>query len=191
MVSKTTKDGAMFPPYKRMAVDSLIPYARNSRTHSEAQVAQIAASIKEFGFTNPVLTDGENGIIAGHGRVLAAQELGMKDIPVIELGHLTDAQRKAYVLADNKLALNAGWDYDLLRTELAELDDAGFDLTLIGFSETELSSVAGDVKEQESDSELSSGMEYRIIVDCRDENQQTELLDRFDREGLTCRPLIS
>lgn len=191
MVSKTTKDGAMFPPYKRMAVDSLIPYARNSRTHSEAQVAQIAASIKEFGFTNPVLTDGENGIIAGHGRVLAARELGMKDVPVIELGRLTDAQRKAYVLADNKLALNAGWDYDLLRTELSELDDAGFDLALIGFSDTELSSIAGDVPEQESGSELSSGMEYRIIVGCRDENQQTELLDRFDREGLTCRPLIS
>lgn len=182
---------ANFPPYKRARVADLVPYARNSRTHSDAQIAQIAASIREFGFTNPVLTDGDNGIIAGHGRVLAAQDLGMKDVPVIELSHLTDDQRKAYVLADNKLALNAGWDYDLLRTELAELDGAGFDLTLIGFSETELSSIACDVEEQESGSELSSGMEYRIIVDCRDENQQTELLDRFDQEGLTCRPLIS
>lgn len=180
-----------FPAYKTVLVADLIPYAHNSRTHSDAQVAQIAASINEFGFTNPILVDGENGVIAGHGRLLAARKLGLADVPVIELAHLTDAQRKAYILADNKLALNAGWDYDLLRVEIAELDDAGFDLELLGFSDTELSSIAGEVGESESGSELSSGMEYRIVVDCRDENQQTELLDRFDQEGLTCRPLIS
>jgi DNA modification methylase len=116
----------------------LIPYARNPRTHSDAQVAQIAASIREFGWTNPVLVDGENGIIAGHGRVLAARKLGLEQIPVIELAHMSDAQRRAYVLADNQLALNAGWDEALLRLELADLSELGFDLGLIGFAEGEL-----------------------------------------------------
>ena len=91
-------------------LSALIPYARNARTHSDAQVAQIAASIREFGWTQPVLVDGENGIIAGHGRVLAARQLGIDSVPVIELGHLTPIQRQAYVLADNKLSINAGWD---------------------------------------------------------------------------------
>jgi DNA modification methylase len=115
------------------SLESLIPYARNSRTHSDAQVAQIAASIREFGWTNPVLVDGENGIIAGHGRLLAARKLGLKRVPVIELGHLTDAQKRAYVIADNQLAMNAGWDLDLLKLEVAELGEAGFDLDLLGF----------------------------------------------------------
>lgn len=122
-----------FPPYKEAALDSLIPYARNSRTHSEEQVAQIAASIREFGFTNPVLVDAEGGIIAGHGRVMAARKLGMTKVPVIELGHLTETQRRAYVIADNKLALNAGWDEELLRLELEDLAADGFDITLTGF----------------------------------------------------------
>lgn len=127
-----------FPPYKEVALDSLIPYARNSRTHSDEQVAQIAASIKEFGFTNPVLVDADGGIIAGHGRVVAARKLGMAEVPVIELGHLTDAQRRAYIIADNKLALNAGWDDELLRVEFAELKADGFDLALTGFSMDEI-----------------------------------------------------
>jgi len=116
----------------------LIPYARNARTHSDEQIAQIAASIEEFGFTNPVLLDGESGIIAGHGRVLAARKLGMTKVPCIELAHLTDAQKRAYILADNKLAENAGWDDDLLRLELGELSGEGFDLSLIGFDDLEL-----------------------------------------------------
>ena len=94
-----------FPPYKTAAVAELVPYARNARTHSDAQVAQIAASISEFGFTNPVLVDGEHGVIAGHGRLLAARKLGMTEVPTIELNHLTTAQRRAYILADNKLAM--------------------------------------------------------------------------------------
>ena len=109
-------------------IDRLIPYARNSRTHDEAQVAQIAGSIREFGFTNPVLIDGENGIIAGHGRVLAAGKLGMDKVPCIRLGHLTETQKRAYVIADNKLALNAGWDDEMLGLELAELRGVDFDL---------------------------------------------------------------
>jgi DNA modification methylase len=115
----------------------LIPYARNPRTHSDAQVAQIAASIKEFGWTNPVLVDGDDGIIAGHGRVLAARKLGLERVPVIELAHMSEAQKRAYVLADNQLALNAGWDEELLRLELADLSEVGFDLGLIGFGEGE------------------------------------------------------
>jgi DNA modification methylase len=123
----------------------LIPYARNPRTHSDAQVAQIAASIREFGWTNPVLVDGANGIIAGHGRVLAARKLGLERVPVIELAHMSEAQKRAYVLADNQLALNAGWDATLLRLELADLSDLGFDLGLIGFGAGELERLlAGD-----------------------------------------------
>jgi DNA modification methylase len=133
-----------FPCYKRVRTRDLVPYARNARTHSDDQVAQIAASIREFGFTNPVLTDGDNGIIAGHGRVLAARKLGLAEVPVIELAHLTPAQRKAYILADNKLALNAGWDADLLRLELAELQDMGFDLGLTGFDADEIAGFLAD-----------------------------------------------
>src|SRR5690554_2361184 len=106
---------------------SLVPYARNSRTHSDEQVAQIAGSIKEFGFTNPVLVDGEGGIIAGHGRVLAARKLGMESVPCIVLDYLTEAQKRAYVIADNKLALNAGWDDEMLALELGELESLDFD----------------------------------------------------------------
>ena len=116
----------------------LIPYARNSRTHSEAQVAQIAGSIREFGFTNPVLIDAENGIIAGHGRVMAAGKLGMKEVPCIRLAHLSDIQRRAYIIADNKLALNSGWDEDMLGLELADLREMDFDLGLIGFDAAEI-----------------------------------------------------
>lgn len=119
-------------------VEDLIPYARNSRTHSDAQVAQIAASVREFGWTNPVLVDGENGIIAGHGRILAARKLGMDEVPCIELAGLSDTQRRAYIIADNKLALNAGWDDELLAIEFAELADAGFDNLLTGFTQDEI-----------------------------------------------------
>ena len=136
-----------------ISVETLIPYARNSRTHSDAQVAQIAASIKEFGFTNPVLIDQGVGIIAGHGRVLAARKLGLPEVPCIRLGHLTDAQKRAYVIVDNKLALNAGWDTEMLKVEFADLHELGFDLDLIGFSDDELADLLGDIEEAESDNE--------------------------------------
>ena len=123
---------------ERIGVEALIPYARNSRTHSDAQVAQIAASIREFGFTNPVLVDEANGIIAGHGRVLAARKLKMQDVPAIRLSHLTEAQKRAYVIADNKLALNAGWDIELLRLEINDLRGLEFDVALTGFSTEEI-----------------------------------------------------
>lgn len=124
---------------KELNTDDLIPYINNSRTHDEVQVNQIAASIKEFGFLNPVIVDGEHGIIAGHGRVMAAKKLGLKTIPCLEAGHLSEAQKKAYIIADNKLALNAGWDDSILRVEFEALKEFDFDLTLTGFSLDELS----------------------------------------------------
>ena len=123
---------------EHLPLDALTPYAKNARTHSEAQVAQIAASIREFGFCNPVLIDGENGIIAGHGRVMAARQLGLVEIPCVRLGHLTDTQRRAYILADNRLALSAGWDEAMLALELSALRIDGFDLELTGFAAGEL-----------------------------------------------------
>lgn len=126
-------------------IQDLIPYARNSRTHSDAQVAQIAASIREFGWTNPILLDGENGIIAGHGRLLAAQKLGETQVPTIELAHMSEAQKRAYVIADNKLALNAGWDDEMLFAEFEDLKEAGFDLELTGFTLEEIGKLTPEV----------------------------------------------
>src|SRR5271167_1502474 len=119
-------------------IDKLIPWARNPRTHSEAQVAQIAASIETFGFNNAILVDAKAGIIAGHGRLLAARKLGLKEVPVIVLDHLSEAQKRAYIIADNQLALNAGWDEELLRVELAALQAEDFNLDIIGFEDDEL-----------------------------------------------------
>jgi site-specific DNA-methyltransferase (adenine-specific) len=122
---------------KEVAVDKLIPYAKNSRTHSVEQVAQIAASIKEFGFRNPILVDGV-GIIAGHGRLMAALKLGLDKVPTIDCSDMTASQKKAYIIADNKLAMNAGWDNQFLTLELKDLEDEGFDLSLTGFDDKEL-----------------------------------------------------
>jgi len=128
---------------EHLPTDALVPYARNSRTHSPEQVAQIAASIKEFGFTNPVLIDANNTLIAGHGRVMAAQSIGLATVPAIRLAHLTDAQRRAYVIADNKLAENAGWDMATLAREVEDLQADGFNLDLLGFDDDELSGLLG------------------------------------------------
>ena len=125
----------------------LIPYARNTRTHSEEQVGQIAASIKEFGFTNPILVDQDNMIIAGHGRVMAANKLDLKEVPTIRLDYLTEAQKRAYVIADNRLALNADWDYEMLKVELKELDDLEFDVNLLGFEDKEIDDLLAEPTE--------------------------------------------
>ena len=148
---------AEFPAYKTIKTADLIPYARNSRTHSDAQVAKLAASIKEFGFLNPVIVDGDNGIIAGHGRILAAQKLGLEAVPTIEADHLTEAQRRAYVIADNRLALDAGWDDELLRIELGDLDADNFDLSLTGFDLDEIALYAGIADELDAMPDLPSG----------------------------------
>ncbi len=125
----------MTPKIETRLVADLIPYAANSRTHSDAQVAQIAASIKEFGWTNPILIDGENTIIAGHGRLMAARKLGLEEVPAIILDHLSKAQQRALVIADNQLALNAGWDIDMLKAEIEDLNLENFDLGLLGFDD--------------------------------------------------------
>lgn len=137
-----------------VSTSSLTPYARNSRTHSPQQVKQIAASIKEFGFTNPILIDEANGIIAGHGRVMAAEHLQLGEVPCIRLEYLTQTQKRAYVIADNKLALNAGWDEELLKLELDELHGMEYDVSLLGFDEAEVG--AFDVESIEMP-ELASG----------------------------------
>jgi hypothetical protein len=153
----------------------LIPYAKNARTHSEAQIGQIAASIKEFGFTQPVLLDGQNGIIAGHGRVLAALKLDLDQVPTIELQHLSATQKQAYIIADNKLALNSSWDDQLLALEVEELKAVDFDLSLIGFHSFELPELEGDKPETEDapeDDELNFTIQYNIIFD--HEEQQND-----------------
>ena len=132
-------------------INDLIPYIRNARTHSESQIAQIAASIKEFGFLSPILIAEDNTILAGHGRLAAARKLGLKQVPCVKESHLTETQRRAYIIADNKLSLNAGWDDEMLAIELSELQGADFELELLGFDESELASIFEDDKEVEDD----------------------------------------
>lgn len=143
--------------YKKTA--DLLPYARNARTHSDSQVAQLAASIKEFGFNNPVAIDADGMILCGHGRVMAAQRLGMDQVPTVCLSHLSELQKKAYILADNKLALNAGWDNDMLKIELEDLKTSDFNLDLIGFSNEELDEIMNEDEEQEVEDD-----DYNVMV---------------------------
>ena len=149
---------------EHLKVDDLIPYATNSRTHSPDQVAQIAASIVEFGWTNPVLIDANGTIVAGHGRVMAARKLKMDMVPCIRLGHLTPSQVRAYVIADNRLALNAGWDEKMLAAELAILKEEGFEMDLVGFSDDEITELIGSL-DGESENVYSTkikGLIYEI-----------------------------
>jgi len=150
------------------SLDALIPFARNPRTHSEEQVAQIAASIREFGFTNPILLDGDNGVIAGHGRLAAARLLGLKTVPCIELGHLSESQKRAYIIADNKLALNGLWNEELLRLELTDLKELGADLELTGFDAMELADImlGKDVEFREYDESAADDVELVTCPKC-------------------------
>jgi ParB family transcriptional regulator, chromosome partitioning protein len=134
----------MTPKIETRLVADLIPYAANSRTHSDAQVAQIAASIKEFGWTNPILVAGDDTIIAGHGRLLAARKLALVEVPVIVLDHLSKSQQRALVIADNQLALNAGWDMDMLKAEIETLNIDGFELDILGFDDSELQRILNE-----------------------------------------------
>jgi ParB-like chromosome segregation protein Spo0J len=168
-----------------VATDDLIPYIHNSRTHSEAQVKQIAASIREFGFTNPILIDDEGTIIAGHGRVMAAKVLQLDQVPTITLGALSDAQRKAYVIADNKLALNAGWDTEVLLAEIESLQDLNFDTQLLGFSADELSEML-NIEEIELKEESYAEI-FNVIVECGDEMEQEKIFNQLEAEGYKCR----
>ena len=160
---------------KEIAVNKLIPYANNSRIHSDQQVAQIAASIKEFGFRNPILVDGV-GIIAGHGRWLAAQKLGLEKIPAIDCSDMTKSQKKAYIIADNKLALNAGWDNDLLKLEISDLQDENFNIELLGFDVSELNftevdySILDDEDVSKQLSDMANGVRKAIQIEFEPEH---------------------
>jgi ParB-like chromosome segregation protein Spo0J len=173
-----------------VAVENLIPYARNSRTHSDAQVAQIAASIKEFGFTNPVLIDEENGIIAGHGRVLAARKLGMDEIPCLRLGYLSEIQKRAYIIADNKMALNSAWDDELLKLEVHALAESDYQLDMTGFSADELTKIMfGELIEPEEPEEQTVTSAFEVSVLCDSEAEQERVYEMLTKQGLKCRVL--
>lgn len=148
----------------------LIPYINNTRTHDEKQIKQIASSIKEFGFNNPILIDEKGEIIAGHGRLLASELLKLEEVPCIELKHLTRAQKKAYIIADNKIALNAGWNEELLKLEIESLKELDFDLDLLGFDSLELEDLLGEIIDIEDDE----------ILDVEDDEEEVK------REGLIC-----
>jgi ParB-like chromosome segregation protein Spo0J len=171
------------------SVSTLIPYARNSRIHSDEQIAQIAASIKEFGWTNPILIDGDNGIIAGHGRLSAARKLGHKEVPVIELKNMTANQKKAYIIADNKLALNASWDNELLKLEIGDLQEENFDIDILGFDISELNftevdySILDDEDVSKQLSDMASGVRKAIQIEFEPEHYDEAFeLVKFWRE---------
>lgn len=171
-------------------IDRLIPFAKNSRTHSPEQVAQIAASIKEWGFTSPILVDETGSILAGHGRLAASRKLGLETVPVMVAEGWTDAQKRAYVIADNKLALNAGWDMDLLKLEISDLGDQNFDLELLGFDEIELATLFDENPEEDEEKDLkeeSYNEVFNIIIECKDEAEQEKIFNRLDSEGYKCR----
>jgi hypothetical protein len=178
------------PKIEQRSVAKLIPYASNSRTHSDAQVAQIAASIKEFGWTNPILVSGDNSIIAGHGRLMAARKLEMEEVPVIVLDHLSKAQQRALVIADNQLALNAGWDLGMLKAEIEDLKLDDFNIALLGFDDKFL-----DVLNTEAFEETRIGEEqnveavFEIAVTCANEEEQEKVYQILTEQGLKCRVL--
>lgn len=171
---------------ERRPLSALYPYAKNARRHSAQQIAEIVASIKEWGWTIPVLVDETGQIIAGHGRVLAAQKLGFTEVPVMIATGWTEAQKRAYVIADNKLALNSDWDREMLRLELGELKTIGFDLGTIGFSASDLGRLNGAMG-------LGVNLEptFQILIECADEAQQLKLLEGLQRDGVKCRALIA
>ena len=174
---------------EQIPVSDLIPYARNARTHSEQQVSQIAGSIQEFGFNNPVLIDAHNGIIAGHGRVLAANLLKLETVPCIRLTHLSDAQRRAYILADNRIALNSGWDMEMLANELSDLHADEIDLGLMGFDADELAKLLDLPAEPKDEAipESAYSNQYGVIVVCESEQEQQQVYERLMSEGLKCK----
>jgi len=170
---------------EKWKIDKLIPYARNARTHSDEQVSQIAASIKEWGWTTPVLVDEQGGIIAGHGRTLAAQKLEMTEVPVMVAKGWSDAKKRAYIIADNKLAQNADWDNEMLALELGELGDLGFDLDLTGFAADEIADLLSP--EEEDDSKYSKKIDAPVYEPTGDCPPIVELYDKAKYEELTAK----
>jgi ParB-like chromosome segregation protein Spo0J len=174
-------------------IEQLIPYINNARTHSKEQVAQIAASIREFGWTTPILVDSENGIIAGHGRLMAARKLGMTEVPVIEISHLDEAQKKALIIADNKIAMNAGWDDEILALEIKALQDMAYSLDILGFDSDEIKEYIADDDEldeenpytQKTDSPLYEPSDQKPELDALyDRKKYAALVDEIELSGL-------
>lgn len=173
--------------YKK--IDDLIPYIKNSRTHSPQQIQQLAASIKEFGWTNPILLDGDNGIIAGHGRLAAARLLNQSEVPTIQLNGLNENQKRAYIIADNKLALNAGWDIEFLNLEIKDLQDAGFDLNLMGFSAEELKEFAPNEDKVIEDMDIKDESRNLLMIECISEHELQNLFEEMQERGFECKIL--
>lgn len=163
----------------------LVPYVDNARTHSNEQIRQIAASIKEFGFNDPVELDGDKGIISGHGRVQAALLLGLDRIPTVDLHGLTEPQKKAYILATNRIALSAGWDDDLLRAEFDDLKTEGFDLSLTGFDDIQIKKIDGSLTEADIQ-EVSTAERFELKAICDDESDLQSLFDELTARGIKC-----
>lgn len=188
-----TLNPAMAKRIEVWPIEKIVPYEKNARTHNDEQVGQIASSILEFGFVNPILVDIDDGIIAGHGRLLAAKSMDLKEVPVVVLDHLSPTQRKAYVIADNKIALNAGWDIDLLNSEIEGLGSVDFDTSLLGFSEDELEGLAEDGwvsdidslgKQDENVEGINSKITIRVDQTFKEEIQDavTKYCDEHDIE---------
>lgn len=174
-----------------LAVSELKPYSKNARTHSKAQVEQIAASIREFGWTNPVLIKDDLTIIAGHGRVMAAKSMGQTEVPCIRLSHLTDTQARAYVIADNKLAIEAGWDDETLGAELTGLLEDSFNVGLLGFSQSEIDALTGKAEAAAPDEGIDYQEKFSVLVECDDETHQATVFDNLSGQGLRCKVLVN
>ena len=173
-------------------VADLIPDARNSRTHSEAQIAAIAGSIAEFRWTSPILINGKNKILSGHARVLAARKLGIEKAPCVRLTHLTEAQERAYVIADNRLAeFGSGWDVEILKIEVDELKRLDFDFKKIGWDEPELEIILNPKDKINSSPEVKIKTQWLIIVECKDESEQIKILEKCLAEGWNCKAMSS
>ncbi|HOT60091.1 MAG TPA: site-specific DNA-methyltransferase [Spirochaetales bacterium] len=150
--------------FEKVNIDKLVPYARNARTHSKEQILQLRASLREFGFVNPCIVDKDLNIIAGHGRIIAAKEEGMTEVPCVFVEHLTEAQKRAYIIADNRLALNAGWDAEMLSVELAELQGADFDVSLLGFDDVELNKLLSGIEDvKEDDFDIDAELQKPVV----------------------------
>lgn len=167
-------------------INDLKEYENNSRTHSDEQIIQIVNSIKEFGFTNPLLIDNKNLIIAGHGRLLAAKKLDLKEVPTIVLNNLSEEQKKAYIIADNQLAMNAGWDFEMLKNEIMTIAD-NIDLNLLGFNEQELANIIDGLELIEPELQEQEYKEvFNVIINCEDENHQEKTYNELQEKGYEC-----
>lgn len=185
---KKADNGGLKVQYEKVA--DLEPYHRNARSHSDQQINQIAESIERYGFNNPILLDGGNGVVAGHGRLLAAIQLGLAEVPVVRLQHLTDAQKRAYIVADNKLALNASWDEEMLSAELIDLSDLDeIDLSTLGFDQIELDALLGVVQPAFTGAVPADTYkeQYGVIVVCQDEEEQEATYLAIKDLGYECR----